>query len=66
MSGRASGGAIVCTPPPVMLKLIVSNPALALAPMIAARREPAVGVTLLPLSTTVVTVNGAGMERSSR
>ena len=50
LAGSAVAGTIVCTPPPVMLKAIVSGPGLALASRIACRSDPT------PLSAVVVTV----------
>ena len=51
ITGNAEASVIVCTPPPRMLKLIVSMPAMAFALMSAWRSEPA------PLSLVLVTVN---------
>ena len=49
-----------------MLKLIVFAASTeAFTPMIAARSEPGVGVTLSPLSAAVVTVKTAGASRCS-
>ena len=51
--GSAESGAIVCNPPPPMLKPTVSAPGLALASRIACRNEPA------PAFAVVITVKTA-------
>src|SRR5216117_2826843 len=53
MGAKTDAGAIVCTPAPGMLNVIVSAPGFALASRIACRSEPA------PLSLVLVTVNVA-------
>src|SRR2546427_9718021 len=60
IGGRADVGAIVCTPPPPMLKSIVSWPALALLSRIACRSDPE------PSFAPVVTVKAEGRVRSPR
>src|SRR4051812_39277209 len=57
--GKVDAKAIVCTPPPAMLKLIVSAPALAFALMMAWRSEPA------PASEVLTTLNVLGNTRTS-
>ncbi len=59
--GSAAVGAIVCTPAPGIVKVIVSRPTVLLASMIAFLSEPAVGFILSPLSAVVVTVKDAAL-----
>jgi hypothetical protein len=47
MGGSALAGAIVCTPLPLMPKVIVSGPAFAFASRIACRSDPAPASSVL-------------------
>src|SRR5690349_11580893 len=57
--GRADVGAMVCTPVPLRLNWIVSEPVCALASRMACRSEP------LPVSLRLVTTKTAGARRVS-